>query len=267
MEQLNLFESEEETPCIKYYYSKEELENSIQSGYSLHWEEREENGVYVKRFKSIGILQNGRDLFDEGFIRHFVNEKEAKSNLMGKISKWSSLKDDMISNTEKYRNITLDAKAVVQDNVFLIPSGGSEGNGFVTVYSPHWYIDLNGFYFNLKLTYEDKMDINGRILYQLDKIESANRFIRRDIENNNTNYPFFFYDIEELLERISYLRGELNYEGEYKSKLPDLEDLINRLNLFKAERPKYFNRHKAEILDLAEEVDYDADEESEDYER
>ena len=55
MEQLNLFESEEETPCIKYYYSKEELENSIQSGYSLHWEEREENGVYVKRFKSIGM--------------------------------------------------------------------------------------------------------------------------------------------------------------------------------------------------------------------
>lgn len=268
MEQLNLFESEEDTPCIKYYYSKEELEDSIQSGYSLHWEERIKNGVYVKRFKSIGILQNGgRDLFDEGFIIHFANEKEAKSNLMSKISKWSSLKDDMISNTEKYRNISLDAKAVVQENVFLIPSGGSEGNGFVTAYSPHWYIDLNGFYFNLKLSYEDKMDINGRILYQLDKIESANRLIRRDIENNNTNYPFFFYDIEELLERISYLRGELNYEGEYKSKLPDLEDLINRLDVFKAERPKYFNRHKAEILDLAEEVDYDDDEEREDCER
>lgn len=39
-------------------------------------------------------------------------------------------------------------------------------DGSQMIFSEHWYSGLNGYFYTLTLPYEDKMDLQGRILYQ-----------------------------------------------------------------------------------------------------
>lgn len=147
--------------------------------------------------------------------------------------------------------------------LYLLTEPVKQHDGSQMIFSEHWYSGLNGYFYTLTLPYEDKMDLQGRILYQKDKIENVSWYINRDLKDKR-KAPIFYTYIQELMERCDYLVNELGYNNpEYMATLPDLEMLEQMYEKHEKEREIYLKEHPIvkQKMDVEyEEIEEDLDE-------
>lgn len=224
MEQIGLFdfleEQEVEKPKEIYYIAKEDLETQFIDGYTLgyHYEWTVQKPNY-KGENFIGLLPNNR-VYKNGFIYQFKTEKEAKQMIVDTYQKWKDSFDRMKADKESYPVVEYDNEPRVRGNLYLLTEPVKQLDGSKMLFSEHWYSGLNGYFYTLTLPYEDKMDLQGRILYQKDKIDNVSRYINRDLKDRH-KAPIFYTYIDELIERCDYLVNELGYnDSEYMATLP-----------------------------------------------
>lgn len=247
MEQMGLFdfldEQELEKPKDVYYISKEDLESQFIDGYTLgyHYEWTVQKPNY-KGENFIGLLPNNR-VYKNGFIYQFKTEKEAKQLIVDTYQKRKDSFDRMKADKESYPVVEYDNKPRVRKNLYLLTEPVKQHDGSQMIFSEHWYSGLNGYFYTLTLPYEDKMDLQGRILYQKDKIENVSWYINRDLKDKR-KAPIFYTYIQELMERCDYLVNELGYNNpEYMATLPDLEMLEQMYEKHEKEREIYLKEH------------------------
>ena len=263
MEQMGLFdfldEQELEKPKDVYYISKEDLESQFIDGYTLgyHYEWTVQKPNY-KGENFIGLLPNNR-VYKNGFIYQFKTEKEAKQLIVDTYQKRKDSFDRMKADKESYPVVEYDNKPRVRKNLYLLTEPVKQHDGSQMIFSEHWYSGLNGYFYTLTLPYEDKMDLQGRILYQKDKIENVSWYINRDLKDKR-KAPIFYTYIQELMERCDYLVNELGYNNpEYMATLPDLEMLEQMYEKHEKEREIYLKEHP--IVKQKMDVEYEEIEE------
>lgn len=267
MEQMGLFdfldEQELEKPKDVYYISKEDLESQFIDGYTLgyHYEWTVQKPNY-KGENFIGLIPNNR-VYKNGFIYQFKTEKEAKQLIVDTYQKRKDSFDRMKADKESYPVVEYDNKPRVRKNLYLLTEPVKQHDGSQMIFSEHWYSGLNGYFYTLTLPYEDKMDLQGRILYQKDKIENVSWYINRDLKDKR-KAPIFYTYIQELMERCDYLVNELGYNNpEYMATLPDLEMLEQMYEKHEKEREIYLKEHPIvkQKMDVEyEEIEEDLDE-------
>lgn len=210
----------------------------------------------------IGLLPNNR-VYKNGFIYQFKTEKEAKQMIVDTYQKWKDSFDRMKADKESYPVVEYDNEPRVRGNLYLLTEPVKQLDGSKMLFSEHWYSGLNGYFYTLTLPYEDKMDLQGRILYQKDKIDNVSRYINRDLKDRH-KAPIFYTYIDELIERCDYLVNELGYnDSEYMATLPDLKMLVEMYEKYEKEREIYLKDHPM----VEQETDIELEEEMEDIEK
>lgn len=254
-----LEEQEVEKPKEIYYIAKEDLETQFIDGYTLgyHYEWTVQKPNY-KGENFIGLLPNNR-VYKNGFIYQFKTEKEAKQMIVDTYQKWKDSFDRMKADKESYPVVEYDNEPRVRGNLYLLTEPVKQLDGSKMLFSEHWYSGLNGYFYTLTLPYEDKMDLQGRILYQKDKIDNVSRYINRDLKDRH-KAPIFYTYIDELIERCDYLVNELGYnDSEYMATLPDLKMLVEMYEKYEKEREIYLKDHP--MVEQETDVEYEEIEE------
>ena len=107
--------------------------------------------------------------------------------------KWKDSFDRMKADKESYPVVEYDNEPRVRGNLYLLTEPVKQLDGSKMLFSEHWYSGLNGYFYTLTLPYEDKMDLQGRILYQKDKIDNVSRYINRDLKDRHKAPIFYTY--------------------------------------------------------------------------
>lgn len=234
MEQLRLFDMEEQDLEKQpvYYYEKGTIWQHIMDGYGYRfiYEEKTEKGI-DRMERNIALLHDNL-VFNERFIYKYKTNREAVKYVMDTYNYMMNL---FKNHPKKYHIIELNNKPLNKNNLFLVndPVKYIENT---LIYSESWYSGLNGYFFNLKLPYDEKMDRTGKILYQLDEIKRVAYYVNRDF-NGKHDYIAYYQDINYLLTRVDYLYNELGYEDkEVLNWFPDIDQLRGMYNEWKQKR-------------------------------
>lgn len=276
-DQLSLFdfsEIEEKPKKEELYYSPEKLSAIAQYCYHLHFETYDDKGILQKRDSTIALLPDNQ-VYEAHFIHSYKTERDA--NQVFQLA-YEALQKNYreYSESDKYFNVQFDNEMVMDRTLFKVINGVENYYHEClskVLYSESWYCGLNGYFFNLTLPYDNQLDRDGKILYQLDEMEDDIRLIRRDYREGLTTSASHYQDIENVLVRLDYLQNELNYDASYiMNGLPSIEELRERVQKYNEGKQRYIDiskensyvKEQEEINDeVDEEFDYD---EYDDYE-
>ena len=253
--QLDLFSdfedifNEEMKTETQYYIDKEDLEKKFVFGYHYHLGFTKIFSDFTHRLDyHIALLDDNKRVFHNHFIYEFRTPREAKEYFSEEISKMKTSYKEMIENPSKYTDVDFDTNATVRSHVYLVPGDGIKGLAGTTIYGPNWYTAIRGYFGMLRLPYDDKLDRSGKILWQLDSINDVKRLIVRDLKEGHTNYPNFYKNVKEYINRYDILVNELDYQSkEFLESSLDLE----QLNHFLTQEPKKRDL-SSQIVDAAE---------------
>lgn len=280
-DQLSLFdfnEMEEEPKKEELYYTPEKLSAIAQYCYHLHFETYDDKGVLQKRDLTIALLPDNQ-VYEAHFIHSYKTERDA--NQVFQLA-YEALQKNYREHSEndKYFNVRFDTEMVMDRTLFKVIDGVENYYNYErlskVLYSESWYSGLNGYFFQLNLPYDNQLDREGKILYQLDEMKDDLRLIRRDYREGFTTSASHYECIENVLERLHYLQSELEYDARYlMDGLPSIEELRERVQTFNEQRQSNFNYSRGSLSvdeqevtnhEVDEEFDYDEYDEYDDYE-